>query len=74
MREWLVKAGLEEESIKLDLLFYPARYHEAYGSIFPMGDLATLVSFQRTRELRHHIGWFVFCVCVYVCVCVFFSD
>ncbi|CAM9884816.1 unnamed protein product [Ectocarpus sp. 4 AP-2014] len=40
VREWLVKAGLEEESKKLDILFYPARYHEQFGSIFPMGDLA----------------------------------
>ena len=38
-----MKAGLEEESNNLDLLFYPARYHEPFGSIFPMGDLAALV-------------------------------
>eukprot|EP00904_Undaria_pinnatifida_P010908 jgi/Undpi1/6948/HiC_scaffold_21.g09422.m1 len=43
VKGWLVKAGLEEESNKLDLLFYPARYHEPFGSIFPMGDLAALV-------------------------------
>lgn len=43
VRGWLVKAGLEEESNNLDLLFYPARYHEPFGSIFPMGDLAALV-------------------------------
>ncbi|CAN0016766.1 unnamed protein product [Ectocarpus sp. 12 AP-2014] len=40
VREWLVKAGLEEESKNLDILFYPGRYHEQFGSIFPMGDLA----------------------------------
>ncbi|CAM9841622.1 unnamed protein product, partial [Laminaria digitata] len=43
VRGWLVKAGLEDESNNLDLLFYPARYHEPFGSIFPMGDLAALV-------------------------------
>eukprot|EP00903_Cladosiphon_okamuranus_P020106 g18463.t1 len=43
VREWLVKAGLGEESSNLDLLFYPARYHEQFGSIFPMGDLAAQV-------------------------------
>lgn len=44
VREWLVKAGLEEESRNLELLFYTARYHDAFHSIFPMGDLAALVS------------------------------
>lgn len=43
VREWLMKAGLEKESQDLDLLFYPARYHAAFGSIFPMGDLSALV-------------------------------
>ena len=45
MREWLVKAGLEEESTNLELLFYAARYHDGLGSIFAMGDLAALASF-----------------------------
>lgn len=43
VREWLVKAGLEEEAENLNVLFYPARYHEAYGSIFALTDLVALV-------------------------------
>ncbi|CAM9777498.1 unnamed protein product [Pylaiella littoralis] len=43
VRGWLVKAGLEQESNDLDLLLYPARYHEQFGSIFPMGDLVAQV-------------------------------
>ena len=45
MREWLVKAGLKEESTNLELLFYAAKYHDGLGSIFAMGDLAALASF-----------------------------
>lgn len=43
VREWLVKAGLGEEADNLDILFYPARYHSDFGSIFPMGDLTAQV-------------------------------
>ncbi|CAM9727529.1 unnamed protein product, partial [Discosporangium mesarthrocarpum] len=43
VRLWLREAGLEKESNRLRLLFYPGRYHSEYGSIFPMGDLTQLV-------------------------------
>lgn len=75
MREWLVKAGLEKESENLDFLFYPSRYHAAYGSIFPMGDLCAMVSpallgVNRGSLFFNFAGVFIYASCVHVCACM----
>jgi len=44
IREWLrAEAKLPDAADGLRILFYPARYHSSLGSIFAMGDIASLI-------------------------------
>ncbi|CAM9096403.1 unnamed protein product, partial [Heterosigma akashiwo] len=63
VREWLrantkYTAGVEN----LELVFYPSRYHEMFGSIFPMGDITDLVPDEEADvcilEEPEHLNWY----------------
>lgn len=62
LREWLVKAGMEAEAEALDIVWYPARYLEKMGSIFPMGDITQLIPDDEAdmciMEEPEHINWY----------------
>ena len=53
---------------KLNIVFYAARYHDEYHSIFPMGDITALVPDAEVSQKM--------CVClyvyiyVYICMCI----
>lgn len=48
IRDWLTKANMAEEASEeqggIRISFYPARYHPALSSIFPMGDLCEFIT------------------------------
>jgi len=65
VRKWLLDtAGMKAASEALDIRFYPARYHPAYGSIFPMGDIIQLVPDEDADicvlEEPEHLNWYRF--------------
>lgn len=65
IREWLAtRAGLEQESQALRIVFYSARYHPELGSIFSVGDVPALIPDEDADALileePEHLNW---CVC-----------
>jgi digalactosyldiacylglycerol synthase len=63
IREWLTqRAGLGEEAKKLNLVFYPGKYHAEFGSIFSVGDVPNLIPDRDADALileePEHLNWY----------------
>ncbi|CAM9437142.1 unnamed protein product, partial [Chrysoparadoxa australica] len=62
VKAWLEDAGMAKEADRLNLVFYPGRYHSDYGSIFPMGDITKLVPRHEADicilEEPEHLNWY----------------
>jgi len=63
IREWLGKeAGMPVEARELDIVFYPARYHKFYNSIFALGDICDLIPDEIADvcilEEPEHLNWY----------------
>lgn len=64
IRDWLSqRAGLAEEADKLNILFYPGKYHAEFGSIFSTGDVPALIPDPDADALileePEHLNWYV---------------
>jgi len=63
IRSWLEgEAGMPEEAKELKILFYPARYHKSYVSIFASGDIIDLIPDASADvcilEEPEHLNWY----------------
>lgn len=63
VRDWLVsEARMPEAARKLRIVFYSARYHDEFHSIFPMGDITELVPDEDADvcilEEPEHLSWY----------------
>jgi len=63
IRSWLANdAGMPEEAKGLNILFYPARFHKFYNSIFALGDICDLITNQSADvcilEEPEHLNWY----------------
>ncbi|KAL7539210.1 hypothetical protein ACHAWF_006340, partial [Thalassiosira exigua] len=63
VRSWLAdEAGMPKEARELDILFYPARYHKFYNSIFALGDICDLIPDADADvcilEEPEHLNWY----------------
>ena len=63
IRSWLEgEAGMPEEAKELKILFYPARYHKSYVSIFASGDIIDLIPDESADvcilEEPEHLNWY----------------
>jgi len=63
VKEWLREQKMTAAAKKLNIVFYAARYHDEYHSIFPMGDITALVPDDEADvcilEEPEHLNWFV---------------
>jgi digalactosyldiacylglycerol synthase len=62
MKEWLVKeADLQVAADRMEIIFYAARYHDEYHSVFPMGDITALIPDEEADvcvlEEPEHLNW-----------------
>jgi hypothetical protein len=62
LRQWLEDAGMADEAAALNIVWYPGRYLEVMGSIFPMGDITRLIKDEEAdiciMEEPEHINWY----------------
>jgi hypothetical protein len=64
IREWLrTDAKMPDVANDLDIVFYPARYHEGLGSIFAMGDIMDNLNNNATLDVcileePEHCNWY----------------
>ncbi|KAL7500395.1 hypothetical protein ACHAWT_008149 [Skeletonema menzelii] len=63
IRQWLSDdAGMPIEAEELKILFYPARYHKYYNSIFALGDICDLIPNNTADvcilEEPEHLNWY----------------
>ena len=63
IRSWLANdAGMPEEAKELNILFYPARFHRFYNSIFALGDICDLIPDESADvcilEEPEHLNWY----------------
>lgn len=63
IRKWIVeKAGMEEESRRLRIQFYPATYQKMLGSILTLVDICSLIPNEEADvailEEPEHLNWF----------------
>jgi hypothetical protein len=63
IRSWLANdAGMPEEAKELKILFYPARFHKFYNSIFALGDICDLIPDKSADvcilEEPEHLNWY----------------
>ena len=63
IRSWLANdAGMPEEANGLNILFYPARFHKFYNSIFALGDICDLITDETADvcilEEPEHLNWY----------------
>ncbi len=62
MIKWLKEAGLEKAAEKLEIKFYVGKYHDEYHSIFPMGDILSLIPDESADvcvlEEPEHLNWY----------------
>jgi hypothetical protein len=63
IRTWLANdAGMPEEANGLNILFYPARFHKFYNSIFALGDICDLITDESADvcilEEPEHLNWY----------------
>lgn len=63
VRKWLAEdAKMPLAADKLELMFYSARYHDEYHSIFPMGDITGLIPDDQADvcvlEEPEHLNWY----------------
>jgi hypothetical protein len=63
IRSWLADdAGMPEEANELNILFYPARFHKFYNSIFALGDICDLIPDESADvcilEEPEHLNWY----------------
>mmetsp|Transcript_25941 Transcript_25941/g.52035 ORF Transcript_25941/g.52035 Transcript_25941/m.52035 type:complete len:972 (+) Transcript_25941:156-3071(+) len=63
IRRWLADdAGMPVEAEELKILFYPARYHKYYNSIFALGDICDLIPNNTADvcilEEPEHLNWY----------------
>ena len=58
----LKEAGLEKAAEKLEIKFYVGKYHDEYHSIFPMGDILSLIPDESADvcvlEEPEHLNWY----------------
>ena len=63
VRDWLVReAHLPSAAKKLRIVFYAAKYHDEFHSIFPMGDISELIPDEEADvcvlEEPEHLTWY----------------
>jgi len=63
IRGWLSQhSNLGKDTLKLRLRFYDGRYHKAFGCIFPVGDVISLIPDEEADvcilEEPEHINWY----------------
>lgn len=64
IREWLrTEAKMPDVANELDIVFYPARYHDGLGSIFAMGDIMDNLNNNATLDVcileePEHCNWY----------------
>lgn len=63
VRDWLIKEALMPRAAeKLNIIFYAARYHDEFHSIFPMGDIVDLIPDEDADvailEEPEHLNWY----------------
>ncbi|KAL7541603.1 hypothetical protein ACHAXR_011067 [Thalassiosira sp. AJA248-18] len=63
IRSWLAgEAGMPVEAKELNIVFYPARYHKFYNSIFALGDICDLIPNETADvcilEEPEHLNWY----------------
>jgi digalactosyldiacylglycerol synthase len=63
VRDWLINdAHLPAAAKKLRIVFYAARYHDEFHSIFPMGDITELIPDEEADvailEEPEHLSWY----------------
>merc|ERR1711871_162087 len=63
IRQWLIEnAKIPSAAEKLNIVFYSATYHDEYHSIFPMGDITSLIPDDEAdvciMEEPEHLNWY----------------